>query len=126
MYCIGESNDGNTTDVYKITVTTAGAAIPTLIPIDQELQLTATPISMMSESVEFSFSGFHLTGNVFLTPSAKFLVSKDDIEYEDQISFPPGAFAGTTLVTVYVKAKEFGTAGIKTGTLSGIQVRHCH
>jgi len=117
VYCIGEANDGNSTDIYKINVTTAGAAIPTLIAPDNDLQLSPTSINSISEAVEFSISAYHLSGNVFVTPPAKFVVSKDDIEYSDQISFTPEAFASSTFVNVYIKANEFGSAGIKTGTI---------
>ncbi len=117
VYCMGESYDRNTTAIYKIDVTTAGTADPTLIAAEHEINLYPAAINTMSEPAVFSFSGYHLSGNVFLTPSPKFLVSKDDMGYAEQVSFEPGDFANGTVAEVYIISKEFDSAGIKTGTL---------
>ncbi|MEJ7643968.1 MAG: choice-of-anchor J domain-containing protein [Chryseolinea sp.] len=117
VFCVGESYDGNTTAVYKIDVTTTGTSDPIVVPLELEVELLPTAVNTMSAPMEFSLSGYHLSNSVSVTPSAKFLVSKDGTDYDDQISFGPSEFQNAAQVKVYVKSKAFESSGLKAGTI---------
>lgn len=118
VYFMGEFPDGKVTVVYKIDVKTLGTSTPTLRISQSQLALTAASKDKDSSPGSYTITGFHLTSNVIVSAANQMVVSKDNVTYGPQITFPPTAFNNAAEQVVYVKYLSNGTTGIKTATIT--------
>lgn len=120
VYFMGEFIDGKETVIYKIDVTTLGAATPTLTV--SQSQLAINPVNRNSDSspASYTISGFHLTSDVVVSATGQMVVSKDNATYNPQITFLQSAFNGGVAQTVYVKYLTDNSTGVKTASISNV------
>lgn len=118
VYVMGESYDGNTTEILKIDVTTFGTAVPTIRLNKASITLDPAAINKSSGEDFFFVSGYHLTSDVIITPGANFLVSKDGVAYANQISYLLSDFGATTAHPVFVRSGPIAEAGLTTSSVT--------
>lgn len=118
VYFMGEFPDGKVTVIYRIDVTTLGSSTPTIKLSQPQLTLNAANKNSDSSPATYSITGFHLTSNVVVSGDGQMVVSKDNVTYNPQVSFPPAAFNSATPQTVYVKYLTDGSTGIKTANIN--------
>jgi hypothetical protein len=117
VYFLGEYYDGKVTSILKIDVETAGIESPTVIVSVDEVTFDPLHFKSESEPVEYTLKGFHLTSSVVVNAFGKFLVSKDNIDYTNELMFNAGDFFGGVERTVYVKFLPSGEVGLQEGEL---------
>lgn len=118
VYLMGEFQDGKVTVIQKFDITTLGSAAPTLKLSDPQLTLNATRKTSDSAPGTYTITGFHLTSNVVVSGAGQIVVSKDNVTYSPQVSFPAAAFNSAISQTVYVKYLTDGSTGIKTANIN--------
>ena len=118
VYFMGRLPNGYVTEIYKTNVTTSGSAAPTLILSESNLVLSSVSKNHDSSPATYTITGFHITSNVVVSGASQMVVSKDDVTYSPQVSFPPAGFTNAASQTVYVKYLTDGSTGIKTENIS--------
>jgi hypothetical protein len=118
IYFIGRLPNGYVTEIYKTNVTTSGSAAPTLILSESNLVLSSVSKNNDSSPASYTITGFHITSNVVVSGASQMVVSKDDVTYSPQVSFPAAEFINAASKTIYVKYLTDGSTGIKTENIS--------
>ncbi len=117
VYFLGEFYDGKLTAILKIDVETAGLELPTLIASPNEVTFVAVNNDEESKPLQYVLKAFHLTEDVKVNAFGKFLVSKDNVSYSNEIVFTMASFSGGSDQTVYVKFLPGGEAGFHEGEI---------
>lgn len=117
IYFLGESPDGNVTAVYKVETTTLGTAHPVIVVTHQSLALYPTEVGKPSEASVIGLRAYHLSGSLSVTAGQDFEVSKDDISYSGNISFPASVFANGAEQAVFVRVAGTDVPGLHGGSL---------
>lgn len=116
VYFMGETRDGNITDILKVQVSTTGTNSPTVLTSDD--QITLFPVGVRAESFPglVAVYGYHLAGPVQVSGSQGFVVSLDDVVYAEQVSIPAGVLSYGAKQNLFIKALPFDSRGYKSGT----------
>ena len=117
VYFLGEYYDGKVTSILKIDVETAGTESPTVVVSVDKVAFHALHFKAESEPLEYTLKGFHLTSDVVVNASGKFLVSKDNVTYTHELIFSAGDFFEGEEHVVYAKFLPSGEVGLHEGQL---------
>jgi hypothetical protein len=117
VYFMGEYYDGKVTAIYKIDVKTSGGSIPTLVASKSDIVFNAVNKNSESASISYTLKGFYLTSDVTVSTLGNFLLSKNNLDYSDKLTFTAPEFSSGSEKTIYVKFVPGGTAGPFTGDI---------
>jgi hypothetical protein len=118
VYFMGEFYNEFVTSIYKLDVKTTGVNEPSLSALFPNIEFTATNKNTESVPLKYVLKGFHLTADVNVSVSDKFVISKNNLDFSKSLIFAVSDFSSASGQTIYVKFIPDGEAGIYNGEVT--------